>query len=375
MKAHYIVDFMNTQAGDIPRIKTSLNFKDILGTIMVRWSINRSNYRVPPLLYAIGTPNETSDVFVTANYKLTFDIVRKNLDGLNCWLLVLDTNGINVWCAAGKKTFGTRELVNRIEQTKLEKVIKHRKIIVPQLGATGVSAHLVKKETSRASNSLIESPVRPTPDFKIANNLADTLKTNTGFNVVYGPVRAADIKSFVANGYKASKEMQKVTFTFTERAKLIPVDFMGNKYYGLGVLIVLLAISGFNNNGFGLNTLWINTPPIIFNLLSAYVAGIVLTPLALPYLPGRSFSFKGMVSGIIAVIFLLIFQKIEYSVLSLTAWTLLIVALSSFIAMNFTGSSTYTSLSGVRKEMKIAFPMQVSAALLGFVFLVLHNIL
>lgn len=33
--------------------------------------------------------------------------------------------------------------------------------------------------------------------------------------------------------------------------------------------------------------------------------------------------------------------------------------------MSFTGASTYTSLSGVVKEMRIAVPLQVAAAVVG----------
>jgi CO dehydrogenase/acetyl-CoA synthase gamma subunit (corrinoid Fe-S protein) len=91
-------------------------------------------YAVEPGLYAIGEPDSESNVFVTANYKLSFDILRKNLKGMNSWILVLDTKGINVWCAAGKGTFGTDEIVRRINEAQLHKVINHRKIIVPQQG-------------------------------------------------------------------------------------------------------------------------------------------------------------------------------------------------------------------------------------------------
>jgi acetyl-CoA decarbonylase/synthase complex subunit gamma len=33
--------------------------------------------------------------------------------------------------------------------------------------------------------------------------------------------------------------------------------------------------------------------------------------------------------------------------------------------MNFTGASTYTSLSGVRKEMRWALPMEIGAGIVG----------
>ena len=71
-------------------------------------------YRVKPGLYAVGEPDAAAPVLVTANYKLSFDAVRSRLASRAAWLLVLDTRGINVWCAAGKKTFGTEELARQI---------------------------------------------------------------------------------------------------------------------------------------------------------------------------------------------------------------------------------------------------------------------
>ena len=71
---------------------------------MVRWGFNRDKYKVAPGLYKIGNPGFKSDVLLTANYKLTFDTLRKNLSGLNIWIQVIDIKGINVWCAAGKGT-------------------------------------------------------------------------------------------------------------------------------------------------------------------------------------------------------------------------------------------------------------------------------
>ena len=85
------------------------------------WAIGRSRYAVAPGLYALGAPDPWSPVFVTANYKLSFDRLRTAAPGLNAWILVLDTRGINVWCAAGKGTFGTDEVVRRIEATGPEK--------------------------------------------------------------------------------------------------------------------------------------------------------------------------------------------------------------------------------------------------------------
>ncbi|MBT8342479.1 MAG: hypothetical protein KJP07_20945, partial [Desulfatitalea sp.] len=109
---------METAAGPIPQIQTQPDAYDRVGTVMVRLGFSRNRYQVAPGIYAVGSPGADAPVLVTANYKLTFDHVRQQLAGLDGWLLVLDTRGINVWCAAGKGTFGTAELVRRIRQSR-----------------------------------------------------------------------------------------------------------------------------------------------------------------------------------------------------------------------------------------------------------------
>lgn len=101
---------------------------------LARFGWRRSHHRVKPGLYKLGDPIQESLVFVSANYTLSFDVLRSSLKGIDCYILVLDTKGINVWCAAGKGTFDTLELVHRIEMTKLFEVVKHHTIILPQLG-------------------------------------------------------------------------------------------------------------------------------------------------------------------------------------------------------------------------------------------------
>ena len=81
---------------EIMQTSTELTVSDILGTWKARWGINRMNYKVEPGLYCIGKPDSNSPVLVTANYKMSFDMLRKELNGIDAWILVLDTKGINV---------------------------------------------------------------------------------------------------------------------------------------------------------------------------------------------------------------------------------------------------------------------------------------
>ncbi len=335
MKRSYLIGSIPIGNIIIPIVSTDLNFKDFLGAVMVRWGINRNNYKVTPGLYAVGKPDQESDVFVTANYKLSFDTLRKNLSRENGWILVLDTKGINVWCAAGKGTFGTKELVSRIKLNSLEKVVNHKRLILPQLGATGVAAHKVKEET--------------------------------GFNVHYGPVRASDINKFISSGYRADKEMRKVTFGFKDRIKLIPNDFMYGKFYLLGAMAALFLISGLSVNGLFYRNFSVAGGPAILKVFLAYFAGIVLTPMFLPYIPGRHFSVKGFFAGTLIFLILLLLKSAGSNYIEIISWFFIITVISSFIAMNFTGSSTFTSLSGVKKEMKTSVPIQIGFAVIGII--------
>jgi acetyl-CoA decarbonylase/synthase complex subunit gamma len=104
-------------------------------------------------------------------------------------------------------------------------------------------------------------------------------------------------------------------------------------------------------------------------LLCGYLAGTVITPVLLPYVPGRSFSAKGAWVGFVLVLVLLLWKGFNSQIfddwLNASAWLLIIPAIASFLAMNFTGSSTFTSLSGVRREMRVAVPLQIAGSVAG----------
>jgi len=333
MKPHYIVGQIETPAGCIDQVSTQWTNKDLFSTIKVRWSVGRMNYKVTPGLYAAGNPDANSDLYVSCNFKLSFDLLRRALHGLNAWILVLDTKGINVWCAAGKGTFGTKELVFRIKECQLEKIVNHKKIIVPQLGATGVAAHKIKEET--------------------------------GFRVIYGPIKANDIRAFVTNNYQATPKMRKVTFNLWDRMKLIPVELFYAKYYLLLIPAIFFILSGLHRHGFSVDASWSNGGRAVVNLCVAYLAGCVLTPMLLPVIPFRRFSLKGLLIGWLTAIPLFYFNFLGTNIFEIISWLLIIGGVSSFMAMNFTGTSTFTSLSGVQKEMKLSLPVQIYGTALG----------
>lgn len=329
----------NPAAVKAEEASTKLTFQDIAGTWKARWGINRMNYKVDPGLYYVGRPDAGSPVLVTANYKMSFDALRKELSDVSAWILVLDTKGINVWCAAGKGIFGTEELIGRIEKSGLPEVVEHRTVILPQLSAPGVSAYEVRKRS--------------------------------GFKVVYGPVRAKDVPGFLRNGMKADKKMRRVRFGFADRVILTPVELVSTIkpsliIFGVMFLLNQAGLSGFNGTD-------------LYAYSGAVLTGCVLTPMLLPWIPGRAFSFKGWLLGLLwAVVFISLkggFESLESGALTGIAYLLILPSVSAYLAMNFTGCSTYTSPSGVKKEMKTAVPLMAASAGLGVLLLVTCNFL
>jgi acetyl-CoA decarbonylase/synthase complex subunit gamma len=268
---------------------------------------------------------------------MSFDRLREALPGRDAWILVLDTRGINVWCAAGKGTFGTAELVTRLESTGLARIISHRDLILPPLGGSGIAAHEVKRLS--------------------------------GFSVIYGPIRARDLPAFLDGGLKATTEMRRKTFTIWERIVLIPVELVAALKWALILTAVVSLLGGLlGSQGFLAN---VRNHGAVAALVSfmAVVAGAVLTPLLLPWLPGRAFSLKGLSLGLAAAAVLIAVRMDKMMGLAdrieLLGWIVLMPAMAAYLAMNFTGASTYTSLSGVKKEMRWAIPLVIAGFVAG----------
>jgi len=339
LKQPFVIGSIPAAVGPVPQVSSFLTWADRLGTFKARWGIGRMNYTIDPGLYALGKPGSHSPVLVTANYKMSFDRLREALPGRDMWMLVLDTRGINVWCASGKGTFGTNELVDRIASSGLSQIVSHRELILPQLSGPGVAAHQVKQLS--------------------------------GFKVIYGPIRSKDLPGFLDSGFKATPEMRIKTFTTLERIVLIPIELVGAMRVGMITIFILFLLAFLLKFGEGTTNALSHGLFSVMAFFSAIVAGAILTPLLLPWLPGRAFSLKGLSLGLLAAIILVVLRFHDLTAwtgrLEIVAWLLLIPAVSAYLAMNFTGASTYTSLSGVKKEMRWALPLQIGAGIIGLI--------
>jgi ferredoxin len=135
----------------------------------------------------IGHPGRDAPVFLTCNYHLTVERVKRALKGLDCYLLVANSRGINVWCAATGGLLTHHDVISALKTSGIEERVDHRQVILPQLAATGVEARAVQEKT--------------------------------GWKVIWGPVYARDIPAFLENQGK-TPAMRQVTFNWRQRVEM-----------------------------------------------------------------------------------------------------------------------------------------------------------
>jgi len=138
-------------------------------------------------LRSIGEPDESSPVLLTGNYDLTVRRLTCALEGQNVWLLVAPSSGINVWCAASGGHLTSHQVVTALKTSGIAERVKHRRVILPQLAATGV--------------------------------LALDVFRRSRWQVRFGPVRMSDIPSYLEKGEKTDA-MRQVRFPLRDRLEM-----------------------------------------------------------------------------------------------------------------------------------------------------------
>jgi NAD-dependent dihydropyrimidine dehydrogenase PreA subunit len=157
-------------------------------------------------LFKIGEPDENSPVIVTANFSLTVERVKKALKGRDLWLLVANTDGINVWCAAGGSIFTHNRVIDTIKVSGLAEVVKHREVILPALSAPAMDLKAIKEET--------------------------------GFKARFGPVYAKDIPAYLEAGRKKTDDMRRFKFDLRHRLDM----FLSMNFPIYLVIAIVLAV-------------------------------------------------------------------------------------------------------------------------------------
>jgi NAD-dependent dihydropyrimidine dehydrogenase PreA subunit len=139
----------------------------------------------PTGLRAVGRPNETSPVVVTANFSLTVARVRRALRGRSAWVLVANSGGINVWCAAAGGLLTHHRVIDAVKTSGLAERVTHRRLTLPALSAPGVETR----------------PIRDA----------------TGFHARFGPVYARDLPAYLDGGERKTEAMRRFDFGLAHR--------------------------------------------------------------------------------------------------------------------------------------------------------------
>jgi len=139
-------------------------------------------------LRQIGSPGRDAPVLLTGNFGLTVERVTRALQGIDAYLLVANSRGVNVWCAATGGLLTHHDVISVLETSGIAERVDHREVILPQLAATGIDGKVVHRKTR--------------------------------WRVVWGPVRAESIPAFLEAGMETNREMGTVAFPVRDRLEM-----------------------------------------------------------------------------------------------------------------------------------------------------------
>jgi NAD-dependent dihydropyrimidine dehydrogenase PreA subunit len=218
---------------------------------------------LPAGLYRIGEPDQTSPVIATGNFSLTVRRIRRVLAGRNVWLLVANSGGINVWCAAGGGHFTHHSIISAIRASGIDDHVLHRVVLLPQLSATGIERRRIAEVT--------------------------------GWTAKWGPARLEDLPAFLDRGSRIQKTDRIMRFPLWERLEMAllwaaPISFFALLILGLfvgwqvGIIAVASTTLVIASLFAGVPWLRVTGPAASLTYLAAAVAMFVLGGSALSLL-------------------------------------------------------------------------------------------
>lgn len=145
-------------------------------------------HAAPTGLRRVGKPGRDAPVLLTGNFTLTIRRVCNALRGHDAWLLVANSRGINVWCAAGGGHLTHHDVISVLRTSKIADRVDHKELILPQLCATGVERRKITEVT--------------------------------GWSTRWGPARLEDLPQFLRRGAHVIKRERFVIFPMWERMEM-----------------------------------------------------------------------------------------------------------------------------------------------------------
>ena len=300
---------------------------------------------IDPGIYKSGNPTESSPIIVTANYEFTYIKVMRDLKGIDAWVLCVDSNGINVWCAARGNDFGNNQLVEAVEATGIESLTNKKTLILPQLSAGGVA----------------------TPELQKKSN-------NFPFRVVYGPVWSKDLPEFLEKRPARKPDRMKLAkFTLKHRFRgfITHTTFLLRKIFLLPLIGLFLVFLILNSLNLFAKLWWVGEL-----LLWIVTANFIITftyPLANFT---RRFILKGIFFGTLNIFILGIISFLFHKSIIFTLFNLsFFLWVSFFSTMSLSGYTMATSPSEIQEEYprfkilnKVLLTISLISLVIGIIF-------
>lgn len=324
---------------------TKLQFdskRDFIKSIIDQVFLFKKTFSVKPGLYYTGDHYDiTAPILVTCNYHLTVYKLWKTVNHLNTRILVIDTEGINVWCAAGKGKFCTAAIQEQLEKVDpnqlsvLEISKEHRlPLVIPKLALSGVK---LKK--------LIDLNYQP----------------------IIGPIYMEEIPDFLHQKPLINCKTEKFEFDISDRLFTLPGSLLQFLLYSIYPAIPLFLLNAIFPNGCS-NILWYQIPILFFSVATLYI-------IIFPYLPSRKFAIKGLTLASCLLLPILVVFFINpisigsiYSSLSLVS---IVLATGIFFGLYYTGNSGVSNYSLVKLEIVRYLPISAILYGLGLVMFIL----
>jgi len=245
-------------------------------------------------LRTIGSPGRDAPVLLTCNFDLTVRRVSRALQGLDCYLLVADSRGINVWCASGGGKLTAHSVSSVVKTSRIAERVNHRMLILPQLSAPGIDVAQVEEET--------------------------------GWHCRFGPVYAQDIPAYLGANLRKTDSMHRVTFPLAARLE------MAVMWAGLLSAIVVIPVVIVN---------WHLLPGVLAMLWGFALFLFAVFPLVSRLVPGPTGLAKVLLLGLVGVAGVIAYGLVldDWSAGSIVGWCLGIVSVALVLGFDLAGTS------------------------------------
>jgi acetyl-CoA decarbonylase/synthase complex subunit gamma len=302
---------------------------DYLNAAVCWFDAFKKTYAIEPGLYYTGKHyDHRAPLLVTSNYFLTVFLVVRRIRAFNARLLVIDTDGINVWCSAGEGKFSNAEILKQLNRYDRKLLTDgHRlTLILPKLGFAGVKLGGLRK-----------AGVRP----------------------IIGPIYAKDLPAYLSQPPYKDRDEDRVLFDLQSRLFTWLPGLVQVFTYSFAVVLVF----------WGLAQIWGFPVPIGILVLTGVLA--TAYPILFPWLPGERFAVKGLwLAGIISRVICALSATGALSLANLPMTLLFTFGTAIFFGLSYSGNSAVSNYSRVRKEIARFLPLYgflYAASLTAFV--------